>query len=219
MDLISPYTGKWSYYSSMANGLASSMPGIICHGNKDLNKAMCHCKGFSSSGNRLITLSGAGVLQSYPQVAMITDKITQWCIYASMNWVINSSINGWPSNCNWPIAWTSTDIFLTGIGIIFCEIWIEIHFSFKKIYLKMVFARSQPFCSDLNVLIVICTKTHVLQYEQIYIDWMQIAGHCPPEVSLSMTSVVNNLIHHECKVILNHYSLKTSRITILGQVM
>ena len=50
--------------------------------------------------------------------------------------------------------WTNAGIMLIGpIGTNFSEIQIKINtFSFKKMHLKMLFAKWQPFCPGLNVL-------------------------------------------------------------------
>ena len=53
------------------------------------------------------------------------------------------------------IIWTNVGLLLIGpLGTTFSEILIEIlTFSFKKMRLKVSFAKRQPFCPGLNVLI------------------------------------------------------------------
>ena len=51
------------------------------------------------------------------------------------------------------ITWTNTDLLsIAPLGTNFSEIWIEIlAFSFKKMHLKMLSVKWQPFCIGLNV--------------------------------------------------------------------
>ena len=56
--------------------------------------------------------------------------------------------------CHQAIIWTNADLLLIGLlGTNFNEICIKIlTFSFKKMRLKMLSAKLQPFCLGLNVL-------------------------------------------------------------------
>ena len=77
----------------------------------------------------------------------------EWRIYASVNLIIGSD-NGLSPGRRQAIIWTNDGILLIWPwGTTFSEILIEIHiFSFKKVYLKMSYAKCRPFCLCLNVL-------------------------------------------------------------------
>ena len=68
--------------------------------------------------------------------------------------IIIGSDNGLSPGRRQAIIWTFAGIFLIQtLGTKFSEILSEIHtFSFKKMHLKMLPAKWQPFCLDLNVL-------------------------------------------------------------------
>ena len=68
------------------------------------------------------------------------------------------SDNGWSPGRSQTIIWTNAGIFLFGpLGSNFSEILIEIDtFSFKKMHLKLSFAKWRPFCLGLNVLSIRC---------------------------------------------------------------
>ena len=70
------------------------------------------------------------------------------------NLTIISSDNGLSLGRRQAITWTNVGILLIGLlGTNFSEMLIEIHtFSFKKIHLKMLSGKMQPFCLSLNVL-------------------------------------------------------------------
>ena len=91
--------------------------------------------------------------------------LTHWC------WVMHlcvckltsiGSDNGLSPGRRQAITSTNVRILLIGpLGINFSEILIEIHtFSFKKIHLKMLFGKWQPFCLGLNVLTHWCLIIH-----------------------------------------------------------
>ena len=77
-------------------------------------------------------------------------------IYASVNWVRMGSCNGLSPIWRQAITWTNVDLLPTGpLGINFTEIRIKIRtLTFKKMRLKMSFAKWRPFCSGGDVLIL-----------------------------------------------------------------
>ena len=83
----------------------------------------------------------------------------EWCIYASVNYIIISSDNGLLPGRHQAITWTNVGMLLIGLlATNFSEMIIEIHtFSFKKIHLKMSSGKWRPFCLGLNVLTEIRT--------------------------------------------------------------
>ena len=86
-----------------------------------------------------------------------TITLTHWGrmmhIYVSKLTLIDS-VNALLPDRHQAIIWTNAGILLIGLlGKNFSEILIRIHmFSFKKMSLKMLFAKWQPFCLGLNVL-------------------------------------------------------------------
>ena len=48
------------------------------------------------------------------------------------------------------ITWTNDLLLIGHLVTNFSEIWIKINFFFKKVYLKMLTAKCEPFCSGLN---------------------------------------------------------------------
>ena len=79
------------------------------------------------------------------------DRVTHICV--SKLTTIGSD-NGLSPGRRQAIMWTNAGILLIGtLGTNFNEILSEIHtFSFKKMYLKISFAKWRPFCLGLNVL-------------------------------------------------------------------
>ena len=77
----------------------------------------------------------------------------EWCIYASVNYIIIGSDNGLSPGRGQAIIWTNAGILSNGpLGTNFIEILIKIHtFSFKNMHLKMLSGKWQPFCLGLNV--------------------------------------------------------------------
>ena len=73
---------------------------------------------------------------------------------ASVNYTIIGSDNGLLPGWHQAIIWTNAGVLLTGLlGTNLSEILIEIYtFSFKKMHLKMLLGKWQPFCLGLNVL-------------------------------------------------------------------
>ena len=78
-------------------------------------------------------------------------RVTHICVG---NLTINGSDNGLSPGQRQAIIWTNAGILLIGpLGTNFSEILAEIiTFSFKKMYLKVLSAKWQPFCLGLNVL-------------------------------------------------------------------
>ena len=78
-------------------------------------------------------------------------RVTLICVD---NLTIIGSDNGLSPGRRQAIIWTNAWILLIGpLGTNFIEMLIEIHtFSFKKIHLKMLSGKWQPFCLGLNVL-------------------------------------------------------------------
>ena len=74
---------------------------------------------------------------------------------------IITSDNGLSPTRRQAIIWTNAGILLIGpLGTNFSEILIEIlTFSFKKMRLKVSFAKGRPFCLALNVLIVVSSPS------------------------------------------------------------
>ena len=66
------------------------------------------------------------------------------------------SDNGLSPGRHQAIMWTNAGILLIGpLETNFSEIFTEIHtFSFKKVHLKMSYAKRLPFCLGLNVLTI-----------------------------------------------------------------
>ena len=73
---------------------------------------------------------------------------------------IIGSDNGLSTGRRQAIIWTNAEILLIGpLGTNFSEIFIGIHtFSFKKLHLKMSFAKWRPLCLNLNLLKLSVTK-------------------------------------------------------------
>ena len=82
----------------------------------------------------------------------------EWLIFASVIYTTTGSDNGLSPDRRQAIIWTNVGILLIGpLGTNFSEILIRIQtFSFKKMHLKMSFAKWRPFCLGLNVLISTC---------------------------------------------------------------
>ena len=90
-------------------------------------------------------------------VLTANDMLSQWGRVTHIcvgNLTIIGSDNGLSPGRHQVITWTSVGILLIGpLGTNFSEMLVEIHtFSFKKIHLKMLFGKWQPFCLGLNVL-------------------------------------------------------------------
>ena len=70
------------------------------------------------------------------------------------NLTIIGSDNGLSPGCHQAIIWTSAGILLIKpLGMSFSKILLEIiTFSFKKLHLKVLPAKQQPYCLSLNVL-------------------------------------------------------------------
>ena len=86
------------------------------------------------------------------------DELTHWGRVTHIcvgNLTIIVSDNGLSPYRRQAIIWTNAGILLTGpLGTSFSEILVEIlTFSFKKMRLKVSFAKRRPFCLGLNVLI------------------------------------------------------------------
>ena len=84
--------------------------------------------------------------------------LTHWGRVTHICLTIIGSDNGLlPGSCGWrqAIIWINAGILLIGpLGTIFCEILIKIHiFSLKKMHLKMLSVKWQPFCLGTNVLL------------------------------------------------------------------
>ena len=94
---------------------------------------------------------------------MIQQSITHWGrvthIWVSKLNIINSDNGLSFARCQ-AIVWTNAGILLIGpLWTNFSDMSIEIHiFSFKKIHMKMLSVKWQPFCLSLNVLNEIVTK-------------------------------------------------------------
>ena len=87
------------------------------------------------------------------------NELTHWCRVTHICFVNMATIGsdkGLSPGRRKAIIWTSDGILLIGpLGTNFSEILIKIHtFSFKKMHLKLLFAKWQPFCLGLNELII-----------------------------------------------------------------
>ena len=91
----------------------------------------------------------------------------EWRIYVRVNQPIIGSDNGLSPSQRQAIIWTNAGILLIRtFGTNFSEILSEIHtFSFKKIHLQISFAKWQPFCLSLSVLIFTPSKRLILLLE------------------------------------------------------
>ena len=107
---------------------------------------------FSFKKMHLKMLSG-----KYQPICLSLNVLTHWgrvthiCVaYLT----IIASDNGLSPSQRQAIIWTNAGILLIRpLGTNFSEILIDIHtFSFKKMHLKMLFAKRRPFCLNLNVL-------------------------------------------------------------------
>ena len=87
-------------------------------------------------------------------------RVTYICV---CKLTIIGSDNGLSPGRRQAIIWANDGILLIGpLGTNFNEILIEIHtFSFKKMHLKMSFAKWRPFCPGPNVLTYITNDTTV----------------------------------------------------------
>ena len=84
------------------------------------------------------------------------------------------------------IIWTTAGILLIRpLGTNFNEILIEIHtFSFKKMHLKMSFAKSRPFCLGLNVLTSPRQST-------FHVSQSGMGLNCSPIRAIAMSTISN----------------------------
>ena len=88
--------------------------------------------------------------------------ITHWTCWGRVTHMVRKlakvgSDNGLSPNRRQAIIWTSVILLLIGsLGTSFRKIWIKIQqFSYKKINLKMLSAKWQPFCLSLNVMLLL----------------------------------------------------------------
>ena len=88
---------------------------------------------------------------------------------------IIGSDNGLSPERRQAIIWTNAGILLTGpLGTKFSEILIEIlTFSFKKMHLKVSYAKWRPFCLGLNVLYGPCM---IVPHKWTKICWLATAN-------------------------------------------
>ena len=121
---------------------------------------------------------------------------------------IIGSDNGLSPGRRQAIIWTNAEILLIGpLGTNFSEILTEIHtFSFKKIYLKMLYGKWQPFCLGLNVL-----KTKTNSHKRYILSCQ--SG------KFSRTLVKSYQKHSETCYILNRYIIRrcASAITFFSE--
>ena len=108
----------------------------------------CHCKSMSQEGS--VRLHMTWISQALLQLTH-WGWVTHICVGKL---TIIGSDNGLSPGRRQAIIWTNVGILLIRpLGTNFNEILIEIHtFSFKKMHLKMLSAKWQPFCLVLNVL-------------------------------------------------------------------
>ena len=102
---------------------------------------------------------------------------------------IISSDNGLSPGRRQTIIWTNAGKLLFGPpGTNFSEILIEIHtFSFKKMYLKMLSGKWQPFCLGLNVLTHKQLETHrcvlsTVDTDALVLKHQAISIHSPVKI-------------------------------------
>ena len=129
---------------------------------------------FISASYRMHSNYGAHELLPLCQHSNINWTPKMCHIYAPVNWVIVDSDDGLSPNQRQTIFWTNADLLaIWPLGTNFSEICIEIQdFSFKKMHLKMSFAKWQPFCLTLKVLRICTGKRNCCQYTQfIYALW------------------------------------------------
>ena len=117
--------------------------------------------------------------------------MTHICV---INLIIIGSDNGLSPDQHQAIIWTNAGILSIGpLGTNFSEILIEIlTFSFKKMCLKVSFAKRRPFCLSLNVLI--SEKTPHILSSQHAIDSFTIPLHSPNGRQMGL--MVELLPHH-----------------------
>ena len=106
------------------------------------------------------------------------NSLTEWRIYALLNWVIIGSDNGLSPVRRQAIIWTNAGILLIGpLGTNFSEILIGIQtFSLKKLHMKTSSAKWRQFCLGLNELIVM-TSWHGNSFRSISPLWGDSTGH------------------------------------------
>ena len=108
------------------------------------------------------------------------DRVTHICV---SNLTTICSVNGLSPGRHQAITWTNAGILLIGpLGTNFSEIFIEIPiFSFKKMRLKISFAKWQPFCPGLNVLQQQCSfLVHEIIFSTIhyiFVKWLHGFRH------------------------------------------
>ena len=118
----------------------------------------CNLIGGSSPSGQLterwIIWTNAGLFIASLGTNVLTHwgRVTHKCV---SNLTIIGSDNGLSPDRRQAIIWTNAGLLLIGpLGTNFSEILIEIlTFSFKKMRLKVSFAKRLPFCFGLNVLI------------------------------------------------------------------
>ena len=108
----------------------------------------------------VLAIQGPNLAQIFnnPVVHLLHASLTHWgrvthiCV---CNLIIIDSDNGLLPERSQAIIWTNAEILLIGsLGTNFSEILIEIlTFLFKKMHLKILSTKWQPFCLGLNVLI------------------------------------------------------------------
>ena len=108
-------------------------------------------------------------------------------IYASVNWLtIIGSDNGLLTSQCQAIIWTNAGILLIiPVRINFSEISIKIStFSFRKMHLKMLSGKWQPFCLGLNMLFLAALNRILvdLYCEMIqnvmHVEWVRLIRKC-----------------------------------------
>ena len=116
--------------------------------------------GLSPGRRQAIIRTNAGILLKRPLGTNFSEILTHWGrvthICVSKLTIIGSD-NGLSPDRRQAIIWINAGLLLIGpLGTNFTEILIEIRaFSFKKMRLKVSFAKWRPFCLGLNVLIEI----------------------------------------------------------------
>ena len=129
----------------------------------------------NSNSDLIFIFTGVIIIKNKVTSISLAEVLTHWgrvthiCV---VKLTILSSDNGSSPERRQAIIWTNAGILLIGpLGTNFIEIviWIET-FSFKKMHLKMSFAKWRPFSLGLNVLI------HYVKW-RIYrsINWAAIA--------------------------------------------
>ena len=120
------------------------------------NKHLC-----SINSEMINSLWPSDAIRQHPSgstlVLVMAGHLTHWGPVTNIcvgNLTITGSYNGLVPGWHQAIIWISVGILLIGpLGTNFSEILIKINtFSFKKMHLKMLFAKWRPFCFNLSEL-------------------------------------------------------------------